>query len=82
MLSRQMDSDKDGDFVDHTHRRALLKALAVAPVILTVSSVGARAAYGSMTNGGMGPNCSRLPPQPKPPNPHCDPNNLTLADEV
>jgi hypothetical protein len=43
---------------DHPHRRALLKALAVAPVILTVSTVGARAAYGSM--GNTRPECSNI----------------------
>lgn len=46
------------DHPDHTHRRALLKALAVAPVILTVSTVGARAAYGSM--GTNNPACSNI----------------------
>lgn len=46
------------DHPDHAHRRALLKALAVAPVILTVSTVGARAAYGSVM-GGNRP-CSNL----------------------
>jgi len=62
-------TDQDSsDHPDHTHRRALLKALAAAPVILTVSTVGARAAYGSM--GTNNPACSNilgLPAQDIPP---------------
>lgn len=52
------------DHPDHTHRRALLKALAAAPVILTVSPVGARAAQ---SNRSECSNIAGLPAEDIPP---------------